>query len=144
MSAISDLNVLVVDDEPTFLDIMEVLLRSVGVMQISRAGSGQEAAGIWAMPDCPVTCVLCDVAMAQGNGLELLRAVRTDTEGRFRTNISFVLVTAIENGDVRAMAKTLGASGFLFKPVTAERLLDAIKPNRITNVFQPLRRMLER
>ncbi len=136
------LDVLIVDDEPAFLDVIEGLLRSFGVTRVTRAGSGDEARGILRTPGCAVNCVLSDIAMDHGSGLELLQAVRDGRE-RLAAPATFVLFTGLESEDVRSAARRMGADGFLTKPVTPERLRDAIHPGRMRDVFQPLKPMFD-
>ncbi len=139
-----NLHVLLVDDDASFLDLLEALLKNFGITHIVRASSGQDAYKILSEPDCSITCVLCDISMAHGTGLELLQIVRSGKGHLARPDVTFILITAIEDDELRTTARLLGANGFLLKPVTEERLREAMQPTRLRDVFQPIRRMLER
>jgi CheY-like chemotaxis protein len=139
-----NLHVLLVDDDASFLDLLEALLKNFGITHIVRASSGQDAYKILSEPDCSITCVLCDISMARGTGLELLQIVRSGKGHLARPDVTFILITAIEDDELRTTARQLGANGFLLKPVTEERLREAMQPRRLRDVFQPIRRMLER
>ena len=74
---LEDLHVLLVDDDAAFLDLLEALLQHLGVKAITRAISGRDAFSKLHHVERVVDCVLCDYSMAEGNGLQLLQAIRT-------------------------------------------------------------------
>jgi len=65
--------VLVVDDDPFVLDVMEVMLREMGIEMVCKAPSGHEA--LRQMDDLlvPVDLVICDLNMPEMDGIEYLR-----------------------------------------------------------------------
>ncbi len=114
---LSDLHILVVDDNPTFLEVCEVMLRSLGAKAIATANSGADAYYKLSVTgpgvERVVDCVLCDYNMANGNGLQLLQSVRTGQVKYFRPDASFILMTANPSVEVIETAAGLDASGFL-------------------------------
>lgn len=140
----NSLNMLLVDDDPTFLEVVEALLKTFGITRFTRSHSGREAYRALAGANGQINCVLCDIAMEDGSGIEFLQAVRAGKTAAVPADIPVILVTGVEDDKARQTARDLGASGFLLKPVTAERLRDAIHPRRMRDVFQPIRGFLER
>jgi CheY-like chemotaxis protein len=65
--------------------------------------------------------ILLDVMMPQIDGWEILQALQLDEELH---QIPVIVCSAWESAD---LAKSLGATEFLKKPITQERLLTAIK-----------------
>ncbi len=121
-----DLHVLLVDDDTAFLDLLEALLQYLGVKLITRATSGRDAFGKLHNIERVVDCVLCDYSMAEGNGLQLLQAIRTAKIKYFRPDACFILVTASGDHEVVGMAARLDVSGYLVKPVTPDKLKTTI------------------
>ena len=123
---LEDLHVLLVDDDTAFLDLLEALLQHLGVKTITRATSGREAFGKLHHIERVVDCVLCDYSMSEGNGLQLLQAIRTAKIKFFRPDACFILVTASGDHEVVGIAARLDVSGYLVKPVTPDKLKAAI------------------
>ncbi|MBX7199765.1 MAG: response regulator [Rhodospirillaceae bacterium] len=119
---LEDLHVLLVDDDAAFLDLLEALLQHLGVKAITRAISGRDAFSKLHHVERVVDCVLCDYSMAEGNGLQLLQAIRTAKIKLFRPDACFILVTASGDHEVVGMAARLDVSGYLVKPVTPDKL----------------------
>lgn len=136
MSVLNQLEVLIVDDEQAFLDVIEEMLRSIGVLSIARAQSGQEASALLEMPGCRINCVLCDVSMPEDNGFGLLVSIRAGQSRQIPQDLPFYLVTSHADADFVNTAQKLGATGYLVKPVRPDTLRDAIRPDRLTNIFQ--------
>ena len=127
---LKDLHLLIVDDEPATLDLIEALLKAVGVGSVTRAASGFDAFNILAKSDRVIDCMLCDYAMANGNGLQLLQAVRMGQVKNVRPDACFVLVTATGDPSVVATAAELDVSGYVVKPATPKKLQSAIAKAR--------------
>lgn len=125
-----NLHILIVDDDAPMLDLIEALLQSIGVGHVSRAGSGVDAFGKLSNPDRVVDCVLCDYTMANGNGLQLLQAIRMGQIKFFRADACFVLLTASSDPTTVAMAMELDVNGYLVKPVTPDKLRVSISKAR--------------
>ena len=78
-------------------------------------------AGARLVTECAPDLILCDVEMPFMDGLEFVRAVRSDPSV---ASIPVILVTA--RTDVDECARRLSAVAYFTKPVTADRLLAAI------------------
>jgi two-component system response regulator YesN len=73
-----------------------------------------------------VDVTICDLDMPQGNGLQLLHAIRGAQIRNVRPNCCFIVLTAFASAPLIALAGRLDANGYLIKPVTADKLRDAI------------------
>src|SRR5262245_53738108 len=90
---LEDFHVLVIDDDPIFLEFVELVLQALRVKKITRALSGAEGGAKLIQSQTPVDVVLCDYAMANGSGLELLQAVRLGKIKYCRADVCFIFLT---------------------------------------------------
>ncbi|MEQ9447839.1 MAG: response regulator [Rhodospirillaceae bacterium] len=127
---VEDFHVFIVDDDEAFVTLIHAMLRALGITKVTRAFSGAEAFDKLSRDERVVDCILCDISMENGTGLQLLRQVRTSSVPRVRPDIPFVLVTASSHPDTIGHAAQLDVSGYLVKPVTKEKLLSALKTAR--------------
>ncbi len=106
--------ILVVDDDPTFRDVLELRLQRWGfqVQTADRASKGVEIARKWS-PDL----VLSDVVMPEMSGIQLLKALRDDDPHR-----TVILLTAHATVEMAVDAMKLGAVDFLTKPLNYQNL----------------------
>jgi len=117
--------ILIVDDDPDFVESMRFILISHGYDVVS-AGNSDEG---WASletekPDL----VILDVVMSSVlDGLNMSQRMHDDLEHR---TIPILMVTSIANIDYAALFPTdeaLHIDAFLSKPVSAERLLSEVR-----------------
>ena len=113
-------SVLVVDDDPDLLGLVQLLLEGVGYRVIT-AGEGQEALSRVAekMPDL----ILLDMKMPGMNGWDFARAFRQ----RYDRAAPIVVLTAAE--DARKRAEEIGAEGYLGKPFDIDELIRIVERN---------------
>jgi len=127
---LTNLHILLVDDDEIVLDLIGAMLRALGVERITKARSGSEAFATTSKLERVVDCVLCDYSMAPGNGLQLLQAVRLGKIKYLRPDLCFILLTSSGDPDVVAVAAELDISGYLMKPATPDKLRTAIVKGR--------------
>jgi len=115
----TDLKVLLVDDEPEFLEPMAARLvrRSISCMT---AQSGEEALQL--LNKEAFDCAVVDVRMPVMDGLELLRKIRKSFP-----NLPVVLLTGHASVELGIQGMELGAFEYLMKPVELDELLDTIR-----------------
>jgi len=106
--------ILVIDDEDEIREGLEALLTSEG-FQVSSAGTGE--AGLQKLEDRPFDLMLLDVSLPDRNGLELLRALKSDVPFA-----SVILLTGQGSIDTAVTAMREGAYDYLTKPVDVARL----------------------
>jgi len=110
--------VLVVDDEAALLDIYRTMLGEAGY-DVHVAGSGQSAVGLLGETDFDL--VITDIRMPDGNGVDVLRAVRERD-----LDVPVVLITGSPSVDTAVRALELGALRYLIKPVSEKDLLEVV------------------
>ena len=108
--------ILIVDDEPRNLALLEALLSSVPV-EMHRASGGREAIESFTRMQASggFDLVLLDVMMPEVDGLTALAAMRAATASGERVPI--VLVTALGAREDRLRGLEAGADDFLTKPL---------------------------
>ena len=118
-------SVLVVDDEPQMVKIVEGVLSILGVTNVSTATDGQEALDVVKAASKPFDLVICDWQMPNMDGLEFLEAFRAEYPGT-----SFVMLTAKTDVQAFNAAKRSGATYFFMKPIDAADL-----KSRLSSLF---------
>ena len=111
------IKVLVVDDMSTMRRIVKNVLRQIGFSDIVEAENGQDA--LTKLKAGGFGSVVSDWNMPVMQGIELLRAVRADTELK---TIPFLMVTAEAQKENLIEAVQAGVSNYVVKPFTAEVL----------------------
>jgi DNA-binding NtrC family response regulator len=112
-------NILIVDDEPFNLDLLEQELADLGHTTL-RAGNGSQALQI--VDKVTPDLVLLDYQMPDMNGIEVLRAIRQDNP-----TIPIVIITAHGSIERAVEAVKAGADDFITKPFDPEHLALVIK-----------------
>jgi adenylate cyclase len=112
--------ILVVDDEPLNLRLLEAVLTSHGYAVIV-AGSGAEA--LERVKDELPDLVLLDIQMPEMNGHEVCRRLREDPATEF---LPVVMVTSSDT-EVRVDAIEAGADDFITKPFNQQELLARVR-----------------
>lgn len=110
--------VYVVDDDESVRNALSRLLCASGY-QVKAYAQGEQFLAELA-PDA-VGCLLLDMTMPRLSGLQT--QIRMRELGR---DLPVVVVSALDDNQVRERARELGASFFLRKPVDDQALMDAI------------------
>jgi putative nucleotidyltransferase with HDIG domain len=100
--------ILVVDDEPMNVRMVQFILQEESIYKIVSAATGKEALGIIATSE--VDMVLLDLVLNDMEGFELYRRIREKYE------IPVVLMTADKNLDTIQKAMELGIEDYVTKP----------------------------
>ncbi|MCZ6726656.1 MAG: sigma-54 dependent transcriptional regulator [Acidobacteria bacterium] len=131
--------ILVVDDEQSMLEFLEVLLREEGY-ETATARSVAEGRERWAEGDFHL--VLCDLIMPDGSGLELLEEIRSQ-----ESSASVIMMTAYTSTKSAIEAMKLGAYDYLSKPFDVDEIKltiqKAIEKTALVDENVYLRRELE-
>ncbi len=107
--------VLIVDDEAAIRESLQTLLELEGY-RVEAAASGTE--GLVRIAEHPFDLVLLDLALPDGNGIELLGEIRNrDME------LPVVMITAYGTVENAVRAMQAGAANFIQKPWDNEKLL---------------------
>jgi DNA-binding response OmpR family regulator len=106
----ADARVLVVDDEPLNLKLLERRLQQVGFGAVSAEG-GHQALDV--LDREPVDAVLLDVQMPEMDGFEVLRAIRAHAQWRA---LPVLMLSADGSQDTVTQCYQFGADDYLVKP----------------------------
>jgi two-component system response regulator AtoC len=109
------MHVLIIDDEAALRQILLAIVIRAGYTA-DTAECVREAAGKLVRGDVDVA--LCDIRMPDGDGVELVRSMRSagiDTQ--------FIMVTAFASMETAVDALRAGASDYMLKPINNEDLL---------------------
>jgi len=108
------MRILVIDDEPVFLEIMEHMLAKYGERDVMCATSGAEALDFIRRSAIPFDLFLVDIQMPKMSGIELVTAIRKIRDCQ---STPIMMVTKVtERGSVDS-AFTAGATDYLTKPL---------------------------
>lgn len=119
---LTDLKIIVIDDENESRILLRNMLAELGVTQIFESPDGKKGLEFMdAAPDM-VDLVICDWNMPHMTGVELLRQLRT-----VFADIPFLMVTGRSDLDSVVEAKSSGVSGYLAKPFSKNELQDKLK-----------------
>jgi CheY-like chemotaxis protein/anti-sigma regulatory factor (Ser/Thr protein kinase) len=128
-SALLGLKVLLVEDDASMRDIMRWTLEGAGasVVQVSTGSeaievieAGEEAS---AAPDVMV----CDLGLPGMNGFDLIERICEQRRARGQRAIPACAVSAFAREVDRERAIDAGFDSYLAKPMTAQRLIDAVE-----------------
>jgi DNA-binding response OmpR family regulator len=119
-------SVLVVDDDPVVLKVVEMVLRTGGIEVFTRT-TGHD--GVRAAHEQPPDCAVVDVSMPDMSGLDVCRALRDDA---LTADIPIILLTGRGQWLDVASGFDAGADDYLVKPFTPVDLLQ-----RVTALIQP-------
>lgn len=129
----SSMHILLIDDEPDFLDLMSKRLGRRGV-RLDVAADGEQ--GLSAAQAEEYDVIILDVRMPGMDGIEVLRRIR---EQGIRTEV--LLLTGHASLEAARQGLELGAFDYLIKPVSINDLLfklqDACEHSRIQAAQPP-------
>lgn len=115
------MNILLVDDSKASRMIVKRALRQAGFggHDVQEAANGAEA--LAAIKADPPGLVLCDWNMPEMSGIELLEKLKADGIA-----VKLGFVTSEGTDDVRGRAREAGALFFVSKPITPDKLGQAL------------------
>ena len=107
--------ILVIDDDESMRDLLRLHLSAAGYeVQVAEDAI---AAGYMVLRRAP-DLIISDINMPHMDGFEFIAALKADTSV---PEIPVIFLTSLEEGDHRG--KSLGAVGYITKPVMADQLL---------------------
>lgn len=107
------MKILVVDDEPSILELLKTALNALGAYEVSIASSGIDALRLIDKEDPPFDCLLLDIQMPKMSGITLCREVRQFPEYH---DTPIIMLTAMSEKKYVDQAFTSGATDYLTKP----------------------------
>ncbi|HWI36312.1 MAG TPA: response regulator [Burkholderiales bacterium] len=113
--------ILVIDDDESMRDLLRLHLAAAGYDV--EVAADAIAAGYMVLRS-PPDLIITDVNMPHLDGFEFIEALRSD---KTLPRIPVIFLTSVEEGDHRG--KSLGAVGYVTKPVRADKLLSLVAQN---------------
>ena len=120
----SKFRILVVDDEPSILELVKTALETLEDYDVEIAGSAADALECVMDTDQPFDCFLLDIQMPDIDGIELLRDLRALPE---YTDTPALMLTAMSDRSYIDYAFLEGASDYVNKPFDFLELRSRIK-----------------
>jgi CheY-like chemotaxis protein len=112
--------ILIVDDDPKILELIEAMLIPAGYYTVTLNDSTEMIDTVQKVqPDL----ILLDIMMPFEDGYTILNKLK---KGPNRINIPIVMVTALEDEGNKVIAAIDGASAYITKPIDKEVLLETI------------------
>lgn len=115
----SDLNILVVEDEPVMQERLVDMLYRAGASRIQACADAAGARKAFAENHFQI--ILLDLGLPDGNGHDLMEEFKA-----VRKNQHIVLVTADDSIDSIQKAISAGANGYVVKPYSQEKIHDVV------------------
>ena len=110
--------IMLVEDDPTMLSLLRTLLKMERFETVTLSEQENVLDAIYRdRPDA----ILLDVHLTQGNGVDLLREIRSDPSLH---NIYVIMQSGM---NLATECKAAGADAFLLKPYMPDTLIEAIK-----------------
>ena len=108
--------VLLVDDEPAWLELISMALEKESYKVIT-ADSGENA--LMKMHKKTPDLILSDVRMPFMNGFDLFEKVRNDPKLK---SVPYVFMSSLDDYDAKRVAKELGVDDYVAKPFDTEEV----------------------
>jgi CheY-like chemotaxis protein len=122
-TALHDLSILAVDDDPTTLELIEMVFEPYGARVTGALSAEAALASLSRTPtDAPYGLLLSDIGLPGMDGYEFLENVR-HTLMIVPRRLPAIAVTAYARAEDRAMALRAGFQAHLPKPYDAEQLV---------------------
>jgi len=115
--SISDLNVLLVEDDQNVAITLHNMLMEMGVSNVYDATNGVEALDLFHEAPDSISLVICDWNMPEKTGIEVLEEIR-----RTNDNMPFLMVTARADEASVLKAKECNVSAYICKPFSYDEL----------------------
>ncbi len=113
------IKLLVVDDHEVVRSGLKTLLNGTDIKIVGEASTGEQAVRLALKHEPDV--VLMDIRMPEGDGLNALGRIKLD-----RPNMPILMFSTYDNPTYVARAVALGASGYLLKSASREKLIEGI------------------
>jgi DNA-binding response OmpR family regulator len=110
--------VLIVDDEPRYLRLLDANLRTEGY-EVVTANDGQQAIDVFSSQ--PIDLILLDIMMPRIDGFAACQRIREFS------NVPIIILTAKGEEQDRVKGLDMGADDYLVKPFSATELLARVR-----------------
>ncbi|MEI6328743.1 MAG: response regulator [Pseudanabaena sp. ELA645] len=114
--------ILIAEDSIATRNMLEQILKQLD-FEVIACRDGQEALDMLIRTQGKITMVISDVEMPRLNGFNLLQTIRSEENW---TKIPVVMLTSRTGDRHRTKAISLGANGYLSKPIVVGELIDCL------------------
>ncbi len=114
------IKLLIADDHEVVRSGLKSLLAGTDIKIVAEASTGEQAVRLALKHEPDV--VLLDIRMPEGDGLNALGRIKLD-----RPNMPILMLSTYDNPTYVARAVALGASGFLLKGTSRDKLIESIR-----------------
>ena len=128
---LKDALIMMVDDEPIMMDLVQVLLEEEGYRNFITIEDSTRA--LAAIEEHRPDILLLDLMMPNVDGFEILDSIRHNPVNRF---LPVIVLTSSTDSESKIRALELGASDFLAKPVDASELALRLRNTLIVKAYQ--------
>ena len=125
-SALSDVHILVVDDEQFARTFVKKILDAIGITVVSEAENGLLAIEALKTAESPVDLVICDVEMPELGGYEFVRRLRFGAADGYR-EVPVLMLTGKDAERNQQKARINKINGFITKPPSKDVLKQYIE-----------------
>jgi two-component system, chemotaxis family, chemotaxis protein CheY len=130
MSLFQKIRVILIDDDESTRQIMEFMLRRLGVGAIFHANDGRDGFDVLNRLDLQLPdLILCDLYMPNIDGFSFVERLRASAN-KFHASLPVLILTGKTDEQTVKAGLKLGIDGFLVKPVSPELL-----QRRMTKIF---------
>ncbi len=113
--------ILTVDDSKTMRDMVSFTLRKAG-FDVNEAEDGKKALSV--LDGNKFDLIITDLNMPVMDGISLIKNVRSGSHHR---GVPILILTTESDGTKKAEGKAAGATGWLVKPFSPEKLIELIQ-----------------
>uniref|UniRef100_Q07SE0 Response regulator receiver protein n=1 Tax=Rhodopseudomonas palustris (strain BisA53) TaxID=316055 RepID=Q07SE0_RHOP5 len=113
--------VLAVDDSKTMRDMVTFTLKKAG-FEVAEAEDGQRALAV--LNTAKFDLIITDLNMPNMDGITLIKQVRAASSHRA---VPILILTTETDGAKKADGKAAGATGWLVKPFSPEKLVELVQ-----------------
>ena len=115
------MNIIYIDDDATNRALLRDML---AIEDIAMDEAGDARTGLRLIDDGNYDLVFMDLRMPDMNGLTAIRQLRAG--GTKQQNLPIIVVTADPSEGVRSMCRAAGATDFLDKPISMDKLFELV------------------
>ena len=113
--------ILAVDDSKTMRDMVSFTLRKAG-FEVNEAEDGKAALGV--LQAGKFDLIITDLNMPNMDGISLIKNVRSSATHR---GVPILILTTESDNTKKADGKAAGATGWLVKPFSPEKLVELVQ-----------------
>ncbi|MCB0317984.1 MAG: response regulator [Bdellovibrionales bacterium] len=117
--------ILIIDDNQTFIKIFEKLLAKENY-KVSSASDGHQGLLFLDRSEKLPSLIVCDLHMAGINGLEFVKRIKEEQSYK---NIPLIILSSEDSCDIRSSFETLGINQFISKSSNPIELIEIISEN---------------